>query len=271
MKKYLIGFKHEDNDRQNEIANVAAASANETIPRKSLVDIYFPQRNMTLSYYNDRFDLHKGDLVYVDGKLEGKLGRVVSVNYSFKIKLSDYKQVIAFVDTNVIGDIYLAGSHVVTFNPNTMSYKQVLPWFKAPEPGDEEYVSGEDGESFLLDDMLKFDFHPGVPERGGDYYNENKVVYIEVNKTHGRAIVEGSKIYELEFEYAGGNISNLVCSCYCNYFCKHEFAAMLQLHETLGFINDNYAGNYEDYFAAMSKGAFLSNISHRETGKITLG
>ena len=42
-------------------------------------------------------------MVYVDGKLEGQRGRVVEVSYTFKIKLSDYKRVIAVVDTNVSG------------------------------------------------------------------------------------------------------------------------------------------------------------------------
>ena len=32
-------------------------------PTRSLVLIHFPARNMTLSYYNDQFDLHCGDLV----------------------------------------------------------------------------------------------------------------------------------------------------------------------------------------------------------------
>lgn len=50
-------------------------------PRKSLVEVFFSGRNMTLTYYNNQFDLHSGDMVYVDGKLEGLLGRVVEVTY----------------------------------------------------------------------------------------------------------------------------------------------------------------------------------------------
>ena len=56
---------------------------------------------MTLSYYNDLFDLHRGDLVFVVGKLEGLRGIVVDVSYNFKIKLSDYKRVIAVADTTL--------------------------------------------------------------------------------------------------------------------------------------------------------------------------
>ena len=58
-------------------------------PRKSVVRVHFPARNMNLSYYNDAFDLKCGDIVFVEGKLEGLRGRVVDVAYNFKIKLSD--------------------------------------------------------------------------------------------------------------------------------------------------------------------------------------
>ena len=67
---------------------------------------------MDLTYFNALFDLKVGDRVYVDGKLEGQLGHVVDVSYNFKIKISDYKKVIAVVDTTVHGQFYMAGSHV---------------------------------------------------------------------------------------------------------------------------------------------------------------
>ena len=71
----------------------------------------------SLAYYNDQFDLKPCDRVYVDGKLEGQLGIVTAVNYNFKIKLSEYKRVIALVKTDVHGKFYMAGSHFVTFDP----------------------------------------------------------------------------------------------------------------------------------------------------------
>ena len=37
--------------------------------RYGYVQEYFAERNMNLAYYNDQFDLHCGDTVYVDGKL----------------------------------------------------------------------------------------------------------------------------------------------------------------------------------------------------------
>lgn len=118
-----------------------------TIPRKSVVRIHFPARNMTLSYYNDAFDLKRGDIVYVDGKLEGLRGRVVDITYNFKIKLSEYKRVISVADTRVKGEFLFVGSHFVTFDRATLPYEKIITWFKAPEKEDEIYASGNDESS----------------------------------------------------------------------------------------------------------------------------
>lgn len=108
---------------------------------------------MNLSYYNDAFDLKCGDIVFVEGKLEGLRGRVVDVAYNFKIKLSDYKRVISVADTNVQGEFFFAGSHFVTFDRSTLPYEKVITWFKSPATEDEIFVSGNDDCGFLLHDL----------------------------------------------------------------------------------------------------------------------
>lgn len=90
---FKIGFSVSE-EKEKMTAPEPPDVAEKHEPRRSVVRVQFPQRNMTLAYYNDRFDLHCGDLVYVDGKLEGKRGRVVDVNYNFRINLADYKRVI---------------------------------------------------------------------------------------------------------------------------------------------------------------------------------
>ena len=244
-----------------------------TTPRKSVVRIHFPVRNMTLSYYNDAFDLKRGDIVYVDGKLEGLRGRVVDITYNFKIKLSEYKRVISVADTRVKGEFLFAGSHFVTFDRAALPYEKIITWFKAPEKEDEIYESGNDESSFQLSDLSTMKISSSVADRGHDYFMENKVCYITVDGSHGRAIVEGSQPYELEFEYRSGEIRNLTCNCFCSYPCKHEFAAMLQLKETLGIIEKNYSERYEEsrFFAAVCKGTLLNfAVDGKETGSIVL-
>ena len=262
-----IGFAADSTDSE-----VYGSAAQQIAPRKSVVRVYFADRNTTLAYYNDRFDLHCGDLVYVDGKLEGLRGRVTEVSYSFKIKLSDYKRVIAVADTAVNGRFFMAGSHFLTFDKAALPAGKVLSWFKAPAKEDEEYACGGDDAAFLLDDLKGMKVSAAIAERGHNYYLENRVRYICIDGTSGYAIVEGGEAYEVEFEYRDGMIRNLVCSCFCSYSCKHEFAAMLQLKETLEKIEKNYADEYErtGYFAAVSKETLWAvAIGDKDTGAVT--
>lgn len=270
MKKYPIGFTAKKEPEETMQASTTPIISSNNQPKKSVVRVYFPTRNMTLSYYNDMFDLHKGDIVYVDGKLEGLQGRIIDVTYSFKIKLSEYKKVISVADTNVKGQLYLAGTHIISFEKDALPFEKVLTWFKAPV-SDDEYAVGESDESFPLEDLGKMKITHEIAERGNDYYLENRVCYISVDKNKGKAIVNGSENYIVEFFYENGEISNLVCSCFCSSNCKHEFAAMLQLKECLEIINNEYSNEYSDYFAAMSKGAFWNTVfNNKQTGKINL-
>lgn len=257
--KRKIGFWNEvqgDTDNITRPKEEAPVSA----PKKSLVQVYFPKRGMNLSYYNDQFDLQVGDTVYVDGKLEGLRGRVTAVNYSFKIKLSDYKRVITVADTHISGELRMAGSHLVAFDPQTIPYEKIITWFKAPDKEDDVYVSGSDDHGFRLDDLSGMKVTGAIAERGHDYYAENRVVYLCMDRGHGQGIVEGTSPYEIEFDYGGGEIKNLTCSCYCGYPCKHAFAAMLQLRETLKLLEeqDGFDWNEGGYAAVISQGAFFS-------------
>ncbi len=269
---FKIGFAADTTEKKPVTAAYTVPQQAAT-PRKSVVLVYFAGRNMTLAYYNDQFDLHRGDMVYVDGKLEGMRGRVTEVNYNFKIKVSDYKRVIAVVDTMVNGQFFMAGSHFVTFDRTALPINKAMTWFKAPAKEDDEFVSGSDDATFRLDDLSGMKVSTAIAERGHDYYLENKVRYISIDGTKGYAIVEGSEAYEVEFEYRNGEISQLVCSCFCSYNCKHEFAAMLQLKETLELIGKHYTNEYErtEYFAAVNKGTlFAFAIDGKETGSFTL-
>ena len=267
---FKIGFTADHSSRKPDAYTQGRAQAQ---ARRSIVNIYFPARNMKLSYYNDEFDLHRGDIVYVDGKLEGLRGRVVDVNYNFRIRLSDYKRVIALADTDVHGDFYRAGSHFVTFDPDALSKDRVRSWYMAPKKDCDEFASGSDGSDFLLGDLNEMNVPFDIAERGNEYYMENRVRYITLDGTRGYAIVEGRVPYEVEFGYDNGRISGLVCSCYCAARCKHEFSAMLQLRETLELVNRQYASMYErsEYFAAIYKAELFSlAVDGKETGSFTL-
>ncbi len=269
---FKIGFAaQQPQEHSSDTAPTAPQQA--SAPRKSVVQVYFARRNMTLAYYNDQFDLHRGDLVYVDGKLEGLRGRVVEVNYNFKIKVSDYKRVIAVADTSIHGRFFLAGSHFITFDPTALPAGKVLTWYKAPAKEDDEFASGSDDSSFHLNHLHEMPVSGPVAQRGREYYRENRIKYLCLDGSRGFAIVEGSDAYEVEFTYRNGEISQLTCTCFCSYYCKHEYATMLQLQETLKRIEEHYADEYTrtGYLAVVDQSAFFTfALEGRETGSFTL-
>lgn len=268
------GFAADHHEKKQQQEQPQPVQKQAVAPKKSVVKVYFISSGKTLSYYNDKFDLHKGDMVYVEGAMEGQRGRIVEVSYNFKIKLSDYKRVIAQVDTNVSGQFNMAGSHFVTFDADALPATQAVRWFKAPENSEDEYIIAEgESTSFPLDDLKQMNIDSAIAERGHNYYMENRVRYICLDNTKGYAVVEGEHTYEVTFTYQDGIVSNLFCDCPCTFTCKHEFATMLQLRETLDLIEKHYTDEYAQshYFAAIAKSVlFTFAIDGKETGSFTL-
>lgn len=64
---FKIGFAAEQPQTKTESTYIAPQRT--IAPRKSVVQVRFPDRGTTLAYYNDQFDLHCGDIVFVDGNI----------------------------------------------------------------------------------------------------------------------------------------------------------------------------------------------------------
>ena len=267
----IDGFLGTQTEQAEPIPSAPAVET--TVPRKSVVQVKFPEHGAGLAYFNDSFDLKVGDRVYVDGKMAGKLGCVTAVNYNFKIKRSEIQKVIACCDTNVSGQFLFTDSHFVTFDPAVLSVEQVRLWFRGPEGEDEEYVCGTDDTSFSLDDPRGMNVSPAIAQRGHHYYLENRVRFINLHGTHGFAIVEGTENYIVEFEYHNGRISQLFCDCYCTYNCKHEVAVLLQLADILDWIEEYHQDKYlrTGYFSAVDKATmFRFAVEGKEQGSFDL-
>ncbi len=266
--KFPIGFAFNDETKKVEIEPLDQQAP---VPVKSLVQVYFPERNQTLTYFNDQFDLKRGDFVFVGGKLEGVRGIVREVNKNFKIKVADYKKVVSVADANISGQMHMAGSHFVSFDISILPYEKIRTWYLPPVKEEDEYETSNDDTVVVLDKLGDMKVSPTVWERGREYYMDNHVRYICVDAGRGRAIVEGEHAYEVEFDFTNGEIRNLICSCPCGYTCKHEVAAMMQLRETLELIDKHYADLHHGYFAAIVKGdLFRFAIDSKETGTFTL-
>jgi len=269
---FKIGFTAEHNTNET-VRNKSERGKVQVTPKKSLVDVYFECRGTSYTYYNDAFDLKVGDMVYVEGKLEGERGRVESVKYSFKIKVSDYKRVIYLVDTSAVGEFLLAGNSVITTDPCALAFDKVLTWFKAPENDNgTEYVEGDGNSSFFLNELTHLSKNPNIYLHANDIVMNDRVAYVELNGGTGRALVIGGSVYTVEFKYRDGEVKNLVCSCYCSDYCKHEIAVMMQLMYTLDYVKENYPQvDVNGYLAVMNKKAFDAIAMNTiKTGKIIL-
>lgn len=233
----------------------------------SVVQVYFPEQSRGYPYYNDQFELVPGDVVFVEGKLEGIRGRVTSVSYNFKINLADYKRVIAKVNIALRGEFHLLDTYIVTFDSGAAPFERMLTFFRAPNPEDVQWVRGNDGRMFPLDTLQGLEIPVNARKKGYDYYLDENVVYLCVDHGQGRAIVEGSRPYVIEFTYRNGQIGNMNCECFCTGICKHQYATILQLQETVKALKQFPSC---DYFAAMTKNLFNTILSEPKQGSIRL-
>lgn len=147
-----IGFWSENEQSKEQKNETTQFKAEKTEAKESVVRVYFPARGFACSYYNDKFDLKKGDGVYVDGKLEGLLGFITEVSYCFKIKLSEYKRVIYRVDTEIRGKLYLLGDFFAAFDEDVIPKEKILPWFVRPDIEDDVACSYGGGTEAELSD-----------------------------------------------------------------------------------------------------------------------
>lgn len=183
-----------------------------------------------------------------------------------------YKRVIAKDDIPAINKFKLVGSYVLTFDPNAIPCSRVMRWLNVPEPKVEE-LNVIDEHYFSLEDLSGMNASSKIEERGRDYQAKNKVSYICLDGSKGRALVEGSEPYVLEFEYSDGLIRDLACTCSYGHRCKHEVATMLQLKQILAIIHDNYCQEYAEtgFFAALAKSEFIDCvIENTEFGNVAL-
>ena len=266
--QHPIGFVTEEPDRSAVPDSVPAAPDSRV--RSCLVHVFFPGAGRTLTYYNDRFCLKKGDIVFVDGVMAGRAGEVQKILYNFKIRPENYRRVLSAADTDVHGELLLAGSFCLSFSPSRIPVSRIRSWFLPPQ---EEFLTGTDNTEFPLLRPPFSLFPDPVRERGRQYCSEGRVVYLSLDGEQGCAIVLGSAPYEVEFTLRDGSVSHMTCTCPCSENCKHQYAVLLQLAQLLDLISGRWGEAYREsrYFAAVEKSALYSYVlSGRDSGSLIL-
>lgn len=256
----------------NEHLNPVSPQQNPVQP--SVAEVYFYEEDVALPYYTDRFNLKQGDLVFVEGKMAGKRGRVQKVSHIFRIKADEYEQIKCVVAFKKSNKLYFSTSHLIEFRARLLPIEQAKCWFGVPEEKGKLLI-GEGSETFRVSDP----FTTGVNYEFGmkahdEFFRKNKVKYISLENGSGYAIVLDDQPYEVRFRMnKNGTGRALTCTCREVGVCVHGQAAVFELWELMDTIMEKYRNEYFRFnrFYAVSKDFILPLLMNaKKSGSITI-
>lgn len=255
---HIMGF---GSNEEKEITTPSVPPLQGAEPVRSLVSVRFEDFNGTLSYYNDRFALKEGDRVFVSGKLEGKIGTVETVTTRFRIRLSAYQRVIALGQTPLSGAYVPVMDKMLSTGTDALAPEQFRAWILPPrqeESTEEELVVG-DGWEIPLDDPARAEgADHATLNRALDCCRTGKVAYIAVRGEVGKAFVEGTNWYEIDFHLHSGVLTDGYCSCPCFGLCKHQLAVAI----TLATLRRRGEIDLDHDFTLIDSGFFYRMVQH---------
>lgn len=265
MKK--IGFMHFGDSEDKAPVSVEAPVVD--APVKSLVKIHFPESNRELSYYNDRFALQKGDVVYVAGKMAGEAGVVTSVTTKFRIHASDYQRVLVKLDLSFHGSFDRIQDKMVCYDADCIPAARFGSWVIPPV--EENKKDDEDSDEVISGEGYTIDIHnieaceeltDLIGHRAIDYCADGRVRYLSIRDGIGCAYVEGTKWYRVDFRFnSDGLITDMFCDCPYPGLCKHEVAVAL----TLRMLFKQPQMRLDSDFVALDRWLFWRLASRSET------
>lgn len=234
---------------------------------KRLVEVHFYGRGMGLSYLCEDEGVKVGDLVTVEGKLEGLIGKVKRVLKSFKIPKFEMKWINKILDCDATGDYFKLEDDIISFNSALTSEKFYSMYVEQAYNSVEGL--GEADMDINLENFEASDFVESelVMLKGKALYQDGCIAFISLKDGIGKAYALGSQWYEIDFKYAKGKITYIACEC--PYFgnCKHEVALLFKLREIFKKLK-----GYEESenFVLCRQECFYSILSNA-TGKIIVG
>ena len=90
------------------------------IPDMYLAEVRFDNARESGTFIVEHMELYEGDLVYVTGPMQDKVGTVIDVTYYCKIRPSKYERVVAKIDTDLYGEFIPLEHLWATFDRHCM-------------------------------------------------------------------------------------------------------------------------------------------------------
>lgn len=209
---------------------------------RSLVNVRFAGWGRPLTYLNERFALHVGDVVYVSGKLAGEPGVVTAVITKFRVPTATYERVLALLDLRVHGEFFRVQDKMVCLDAAALPPQRFAGWVTAPNDplrtppemaSENSLVSGGGYTIDLADIDGCADITDAIANRAADYLQAGRVRYLVLQNGVGCAYVEGTQWYRVDFCCRDGALTELYCTCPYPALCKHEVAVAQTLRALL--------------------------------------
>lgn len=140
---------------------------------------------------------------------------------------------------------FIARIFIMIFNNMPRNYQELLFKLHAELMNDvTRYEYKKEFNFDLFNDDINKIFAFQIIERGKNYYEENKVKFLEkIDEERFFAVVEGTDNYLVVIKYNDENKKMQVyCSCPCEFYCKHIYAVILAIR------NSNFKRFYKIYY-----------------------
>ena len=140
---------------------------------------------------------------------------------------------------------FIARIFIMIFNNMPRNYQELLFKLHAELMNDvTRYEYKKEFNFDLFNDDINKIFSLQIIERGKNYYEENKVKFLEkIDEERFFAVVEGTDNYLVVIKYNDENKKMQVyCSCPCEFYCKHIYAVILAIR------NSNFKRFYKIYY-----------------------
>ena len=140
---------------------------------------------------------------------------------------------------------FIARIFIMIFNNMPRNYQELLFKLHAELMNDvTRYEYKKEFNFDLFNDDINRIFAFQIIERGKNYYEENKVKFLEkIDEERFFAVVEGTDNYLVVIKYNDENKKMQVyCSCPCEFYCKHIYAVILAIR------NSNFKRFYKIYY-----------------------
>lgn len=210
-KSYKLSWFDLDKALDN---NIDKYSSFEYMEDNIINDISFIFNNYDCDLEEKR-SLNDEDLVTLKANIKTKVNKMIDVEFNRylprDLRVLDSLFIIIFRYLPKRLDSFLEEIFASIYNNSTYDYRREI-------------------DLDLFNDDIDDIFSYNITKRGLDYYENDKVLYLEKVDDRYFSVVEGSKKYVVVIKYNEEKKKmSVYCSCPCDFYCKHIYAVILSI------------------------------------------